>query len=145
MLGREDYTQDEYDQARGAVAQQVAAFKTLANLVGKAGGGTKASSAFDEFEAVYFNNMAIVLDRYFVHRIRAVAGKDGNPINELELISDSLMNNAGTFRGNNVIKYVPESSVLKLRVGDTINLSLDDFERLSDAFFDELKRKFLSA
>jgi hypothetical protein len=30
---------------------------------------------------VYFNNMAIVLDRYFVHRIRMAAGKNGNPIN----------------------------------------------------------------
>lgn len=143
MLGRKDYTQAEYDQARAVVAQQIASFKELAGVVGKAGGDKKASSAFDEFEAVYFNNMAIVLDRYFVHRIRMVAGKDGNPINELELIVDSLMNNAGTFRGNNVIKYVPESAVLKLEVGDTIKLGLDDFERLADAFFDELKRKFL--
>lgn len=142
MLGRKDYAQDEYDQARAAVAQQAAGFKKLANLIGKAG-DKKASSVFDEFEAVYFNNMAIVLDRYFVHRIRVVAGKDGNPINELELIADSLMNNAGTFRGNTVIKYVPDSSVLKLKVGDTIKLSLDDFERLSEAFFDEMKRKFV--
>ena len=143
MLGRKDYTQEEYDQARAAVAQQIAGFKKLASLVGKAGSDKKASSTFDEFEAVYFNNMAIVLDRYFVHRIRMVTGKDGNPINELELIVDSLMSSAGTFRDNNVIKYVPESSVLKLKVGDPIKLSLDDFERLTDAFFDELKRRFL--
>ena len=143
MLGRKDYTQAEYDQARTAVAQQIAGFKKIAGLVSKAGSDKKASSTFDEFEAVYFNNMAIVLDRYFVHRIRAAAGKDGNPINELELIADSLMSNAGTFRGNNVIKYVPESSVLKLEVGDTIKLSLDDFERLADSFFDEMKRKFV--
>ena len=143
MLGRKDYTQAEYDQARAVVAQQIASFKELAGVVGKAGGDKKASSTFGEFEAVYFNNMAIVLDRFFVHRIRMVAGKDGNPINELELIVDSLMNNAGTFRENNVIKYVPESSVLKVDVGDTIKLGLDDFERLADAFFDELKGKFL--
>jgi hypothetical protein len=142
MLGRKDYTQAEYDQARAAVAQQIAGFKKVEGLVGKAG-DKKASSTFDEFEAVYFNNMALVLDRYFIHRIRPVTGKDANPINELELLADSLMNNAGTFRGNNVIKYVPESSVLNLKVGDTIKLSLDDFERLADAFFDELKRRFL--
>jgi hypothetical protein len=143
MLGRKDYTQAEYDQARAAVAQQIAVFKKVAGFVGKAGSDKKALSTFDEFEAVYFNNMAIVLDRYFIHRIRPVTGKDGNPINELELIADSLMSNAGTFRGNNVIKYVPESSVLRLEAGDTIKLSLDDFERLADAFFDELKRRFL--
>ncbi|MEY2583170.1 MAG: hypothetical protein QOE09_3019, partial [Ilumatobacteraceae bacterium] len=107
------------------------------------GGDKKTAAAFDGFEAVYFNNMAVVLDRYFVHRVRMATGKDGNAINELELITDSLMNNAGTFRGNNVIKYVPESSVLKLKVGDPIALSLDDFERLADAFFEELNRKFL--
>jgi glutamine phosphoribosylpyrophosphate amidotransferase len=143
MLGRKDYTQDEYDQARAAVAQQIASFKKVATIVDKAGGDKKTAAAFDGFEAVYFNNMAVVLDRYFVHRVRMATGKDGNAINELELITDSLMNNAGTFRGNNVIKYVPESSVLKLKVGDPIALSLDDFERLADAFFEELNRKFL--
>jgi hypothetical protein len=143
MLGRKDYTQDEYDQALAAVAQQIAGFKKVATIVDKTGGDKKTAAAFDGFEAVYFNNMAVVLDRYFVHRVRMATGKDGNAINELELITDSLMNNAGTFRGNNVIKYVPESSVLKLKVGDPIALSLDDFERLADAFFEELNRKFL--
>ena len=87
--------------------------------------------------------MVLVLDRYFVHRIRPVAGKDGNALNEVELIADSLMNNGGVFQGNNVIKYVPESSVLKLRAGDAIRLKAADFEMLAAAFFDELKSKFL--
>ena len=87
--------------------------------------------------------MALVLDRFFVHRVRPVSGKDGNPLNELELISDSLMNNAGVFRGNNVIKYVPEESILHLRLGETIKLSAAEFERLSAAFLDELQRRFL--
>jgi hypothetical protein len=39
--------------------------------------------------------MTLVLDRYFVHRLRVVAGKDGNPLNEIELLTDSLMNNDG--------------------------------------------------
>jgi putative polyketide hydroxylase len=38
--------------------------------------------------------------RYFVHRLRMVTGKDGNPINEVELISDSLMNNDGVLGAN---------------------------------------------
>ena len=137
MLGRKDYTQEEFDHARVAVATQLATYAKLAKLVGK------ASSTLDEFETVFFNNMVIVLDRYFVHRIRPVTGKDGNALNEVELIADSLMNNEGVFRGNNVIKYVPESSVVGLRTGDAIKLEAADFERLSDAFFDELKRKFL--
>ena len=144
MLGRKDYTQAEYDGAQAAVARQIAAYKKVAKLA-EGQGDKKASSTLDELETVYFNNMALVLDRYFVHRIRAVSGKDGNPLNELELVCDSLMNNGGVFQGNNVIKYVPEDSVVKLRPGDTIKLSASDFQRLSTAFFEELQRRFLSS
>jgi hypothetical protein len=33
--------------------------------------------------------------------------------------------------------------VVKLNLGDRIQLTADDFERLSAAFFEELKRRFL--
>ena len=46
----------------------------------------------------FFNNIALVLDRYFVHRIRIVAGKDGNALNEVEMICDSLMKNNWVLR-----------------------------------------------
>ncbi len=137
MLGRKDYTQAEYDDARGAVAQQLATYKKVAKLVGA------DAKTLNAFEAVYFNNMALALDRRFVHRVRAVTGKDGTPLNELELIAESLMNNGGVFAGNTVIKYVREASVVKLGVGDPITLSAADFQRLAAACFDELHRKFL--
>ena len=87
--------------------------------------------------------MTLALDRYFVHRIRTVTGKNGNPLNEVAMICDSLMNNNAVLRGNNVIKYIPEQSVVKLKIGDQIRLTEDEFGRLSAAFFAELKRKFL--
>jgi hypothetical protein len=87
--------------------------------------------------------MTLVLDRYYVHRLRMVTGKDGNPLNEVEMICDSLMNNNGVLRGNNVVKYIPEQSVVKLKIGDQIRLTAEEFERLSAAFFAELERKFL--
>jgi hypothetical protein len=83
-----------------------------------------------------------VLDRYFVHRVRMVAGKDSNPLSEVELIADSLMNNGGVMRGNNVIKYVAPNSVAKVDIGDPIALTKADFERLSAAFFADPERKF---
>jgi hypothetical protein len=143
MFGRKDYTAQEVAQAKTAVAQQLTTFKKLNKLAATASTDKKSSATVGEIETVYFNNMVIVLDRYFVHRLRMVTGKDGNPINEVELIADSLMNNAGVFRGNNVVKYVPEAAVVKLRAGDTIKLGAADFERLSAAFFDDLERKFL--
>ena len=87
--------------------------------------------------------MTLALDRYFVHRIRPVTGKDGNPLNEVEVICDSLMNNNSVMGKLNAIKLVPEQSVMKLQVGDPIEFNAEQFERLAAAFFDELKSRFL--
>jgi hypothetical protein len=100
------------------------------------------TSALEAFEPLFLNN-TLVLDRYFVHRLRMVTAKDGNPPNEVELISGSLMNNPGVLRANNVIKPVPDESVLKLEIGDGIRLSAAQFERLYEAFLTEIQAKFL--
>jgi hypothetical protein len=142
MLGRKDYTREEFEHARESIGQQLAAYQQLAEAVAQ-DADERAKAALARFEPLFINNLTLALDRYFVHRLRIITGKDGNPINEVELISDSLMNNDGVLRGSNVIKYVPEQSVTKLKVGDTIRLTEDDFERLSGAFLDELERKFV--
>jgi hypothetical protein len=105
------------------------------------------ASALEAFEPLVFNNMVLVLDRYFVHRLRMVTGKDGNPLNEVELMSDSLMNNDddGVLRGSNVIKLITDQSVSRLSIGDRIRLSAAQFERPSKAFFTEIETKFLAA
>jgi hypothetical protein len=143
MLGRKNYTQEELDQARSAVDQQLAAYRTLVEAIDGATQDTKVRSALDAFEPLFLNNLTLALDRYFVHRIRVVTGKDGNPLNEVELISDSLMNNDGVLRGNNVIKLVPDQSVVKLEIGDRIRLSAAQFERLSTAFLAEIEARFV--
>jgi hypothetical protein len=143
MLGRKNYTQDELDQARSAVDQQLAAYRTLVEAIDGATQDPKVRSALDAFEPLFLNNLTLALDRYFVHRIRVVTGKDGNPLNEVELISDSLMNNDGVLRGNNVIKLVPDQSVVKLEIGDPIRLSTAQFERLSTAFLAEIEARFV--
>ena len=142
MLGRKDYNPEELAGAKSVVGQQLTAYRKLAKSVDETS-DPKAAAALAALEPRLFNNMALALDRYFVHRIRKVTGKDGNPINELELVSDSLMNNDGVLRSNNVIDYVPEESVLKLEPGDRIQLSADQFQRLSDAFLADLESKFV--
>src|SRR5712692_1437177 len=135
MLGRKNYTQEEFDHGKVAIKEQFAAYK---KFVGEIASGTtdkKLQPALDDFEGQFFNNMTLVLDRYYVHRLRVVTGKDGNPLNEVEMIADSLMNNNGALQGNNVIKYVPGESVVQLKIGDQIRLTADEFERLSAAFF----------
>jgi hypothetical protein len=87
--------------------------------------------------------MTLALDRYFVHRVRAVSGKDGNPLNEVELMSDSLMSHGGVLRANNVIKLVPEKSVVGLEPGERIRLTAAQFERLAKAFLAEIEARFL--
>ena len=137
MQGRKDYTRDELDRGRKAIADQVAAYAALAKAV------PEGTAALGDFEWRFFNNMALVLDRLYVHRLRVVTGKDGNPLNEVELICESLMNNDGVLRSNNVVKYVPEQAAVGLKIGDPIRLSAVDFERLSNAFFTDLERKFV--
>jgi hypothetical protein len=144
MLGRKDYTQEELDQATSAIRQQLAAYKKLVKALDGTGEDPQVAAALESFEPLLFNNMTLVLDRYFVHRLRMTTGKDGNPINEVELLADSLMNNGGRLRGNNVIKYKPEESVLKLEPGDEIEIDAAQFERLSKAFLAELDARFVN-
>jgi hypothetical protein len=61
------------------------------------------------------------------------------------MICDSLLNNNGILRDSNVVKYIPDHSVVKLNVGDKIRITAEEFERLSAAFFAELERKFLES
>jgi hypothetical protein len=141
MLGRKTYEPEELAHAKKAMDSQLKAYKKLAKAVG-ASGDPDAQSALKAFEPLFTGNLALALDRRFVHRLRVVTGKDGTPLNELELISESLMNNDGVMRGNNVIKYIPEDSVLKLEVGDHIVPTAADFERLSKAVQGEVQAKF---
>src|SRR3954464_7936118 len=141
MLGRKDYTQQELDSATSALNTQMAAYKKLARAV-DASGDAKAKAALEAFEPTFFNNMVLVLDRLFVHRIRNVTGKDNNPLNEVELLAESLMNNDGVLRGNNVLKYEAENSVVGLKVGDKIGVTAAEFETLANAFLADIESKF---
>ncbi len=86
--------------------------------------------------------MTLVLDRFFGHRLRMVTGKDCNPLNRVEVICDSMMNNDGILRGSKVIKLVPEQTITTPNVGDPIRLSRKDFAHLSSDFFTEIEQEF---
>ena len=96
----------------------------------------------DEFERQFFNHMILALDHYFVHRSRTIEGKDGNPLNEVRMLCDAIMENGGRMSANKTIRYKPETSILKFKIGDEIRLNADDFARLSAAFLDEIEKKY---
>ena len=139
MLGRNTYTKEEVTHAKSAIVAQLEAYKALLKGVGGAAADKKAVAAF---EPLFFNNLLLALDRPFVHRVRAVAGKDGNPLNEVEMICASIMDDDGILTKSTVIKLVPEQSVLGIQFGESIRLTQQQFEQLSAAFFAELEAKF---
>ena len=140
MLGRKDFTLDEIDRAKAMIDQQLATYRALA----AATAGGDAETALAAFEPAFFDNLVLTLDRFFVHRVRAVSGKDANPLNEVELLVESLLV-GDTLRTNKVIKWVPENTVLGLADGDPIALTEAQFTALADAFFTELESRFLAA
>ncbi|HYY90133.1 MAG TPA: hypothetical protein VFA49_15145, partial [Chloroflexota bacterium] len=64
--------------ARPRVDQQLARYRKLASAVSSNGTANAAQAALGDFETLFFNNMVLVLDRYYVHRLRTVTGKDGH-------------------------------------------------------------------
>src|SRR5205085_2569884 len=123
-----DYTAEEIAAGKALIKAQLAALKK--------------AKATGDLETVTCTSAVLALDRFYVHRIRPVTGKDGTPLNELELIAMSLLVHGGVFTTDKVIKYKPELSVLGLKPGDKVALNAADVQRLSDAVFAELAEKF---
>ena len=91
MLGRKSYTREEYNHAKKSIEEQLAAYKALVKVVGSKATDKRTESTLSSFEVTFFNNMVLVLDRPFVHRLRSVTGKDGDALNEVELLCDALI------------------------------------------------------
>lgn len=131
MLAANKYPNDDVDACRRRVALQISTYQ-----------GVKGASGIASFEHQFFNNMVLVLDYLFVHRTRTLELKDGNPLNEVRVVCNSLLQNDGLMGKDNSIKLDPAKSVLGLHVGEEILIDEPAFERLSEAFFAELERKF---
>jgi hypothetical protein len=80
-------------------------------------------------------------------RLRAsragIKGKDGNPLNEVRMLSNSILLNGGVLAAKKTIKYKPQTSVLKLKIGEKIALTQTEFAPLADAFFSEIEANFV--
>ena len=143
MLGMKNYSQDYIKKCRARVDAGLSAYT---KQVGK--------NSSRDFEIRFFNDQVLLLDYMFVHRLMSIEGKDGNPLNEVRVLCNSLLFNQGKMQVDKLpgwpnsagasLKLPPEKSVLKLKVGDNIQLSHAEFVRLADAFFAEIEKKYLS-
>ena len=137
MLAVTSYPQGYIDSCRTRTDAQVAAYRAVAAAAGK----SKASTV-DTLDDQFFKSLTLLLDYYFVHRTRAMEGKDGNPLNEVRMLCNSILGHDSVLTADKSIKYKPEASVLKLNIGDAIRIDEKQFMALSKAFFAELQRKF---
>jgi hypothetical protein len=127
MLGVKTYDQSYIDASRTATAARIAAFDKLDDP--------------GAFESVYFNTMVLALDHMFMNRLRGVEGKDGNALNEVRVLANSIMENDGVMAADGQIKF-KDGSITDFEVGDRIGLSADDFRRLSAAFLVEIEARY---
>jgi hypothetical protein len=129
MLSVKQFTKEYISSCKKKIKADTEAFKKLA-------------SPTDAFENTYFNNMVLILETMFIHRMRGQEGKDGNPLNEVRMIANSILNNSNKLLDDNTIKDNTEKSILKIRLNQEINLSSIDFIKLSGAYFNEIEKKF---
>ena|SRR5665811_182324 len=144
MLSMKTYTRDYIDACRSRVEAQVSSYGNLVEAARNQiwSDETALDSAFESFESVFFNNLVLVPDSYFTHRLRGIEGKDRNPLNEVRVLCNSMRHDNETMCTDNTIKMNSAKSVLKYRVGDKIRLNEHDFLLISRAFLAEIESKY---
>jgi transcription antitermination factor NusG len=134
MLGVATYPKEYIANSQKAVKAQAAAYAKFAAT-------SSDAKAAQKFETIYFNNLTMAMDLYFVHRLRKLTGKDGNALNEVRNVTNSLMENGGVVMEESTFKLDPEASVLGYEVGDKVAITAGDFAKLSKAFYAEVQSK----
>jgi hypothetical protein len=141
MLAMKAYPKEYVDACKARVAANLKAYRKQV--------GTTPTK---DFETRYFADQVLLLDHMFVHRMSTLEGKDGNPLNEVRVLCNSLLYNDGKVQveallgwpnsARTGLKMSRETSVLRLKPGDPVRIDGASFVRLSKAFFAELEKKF---
>jgi hypothetical protein len=143
MLAITGYPQAFVDGCRRRIETQLRTYDELL-----AAAGDPASPGDDlvaAFETQFFANLVLALDHSFMHRQRSLEGKDGNPINEVRMLANSLLEHDGVLTAEKAIKYDAGKAVAGIGIGDRISLDEKAFRLLSDGYFAEIEKRFPAA
>lgn len=140
MLCVNSYPSEYVAECRARVEAQLAA---LAASRKAAKGKAEVAEALAQLEPAFVANLVVVLEASFMHRSRTLELKDGNALNEVRMLSASMLEHDGVMTADKSIKYKAEKSVLGIGVGEKIRLTEDGFRKLMAAFFVELEKKFV--
>jgi hypothetical protein len=93
MLCVNNYTREYIDECRSNVDVHLVAYQNLVAAARDRAGNTTpfVDAAVEAFEPTFYNNMVLLLDNYFCHRSRTIEKKDGNPLNEVRVMCNSMM------------------------------------------------------
>jgi hypothetical protein len=129
LPGRTSYTSDEIESCRDNCDSLLAAW---------------ATNDVDDttLESLVFGQAVVVLHTWFGHRDRELEGDDGNPMNEVRVIADSIVDNDAVLRVEGPITWVAERTVLRLAVGDDVAVTANGFERLAAAYLSAIESTY---
>ena len=110
------------------------------------------AAARAQIEGPYLQNLLLAMNHAFEHRLRTLEGKDGNPLNEVRVLCNSILLHTGRLQieklpgwPNSAVSGLtlpPEKSILGLRPGQEVVLTEEAFRKLAKGFFRELERRF---
>lgn len=132
MLRRTLYSEGYVASTRTTLRTTVTEYRKLA----------KSGAPYADFERQFFNMLVLALDRYFVHRPMPADDEVDSPLSEVRLLATSIMEDDGRL-GSDPATPSSHRWILGYSVGDEIRLDPDSFTRLSEAFLDEVERRYV--
>lgn len=131
MLAVTSYKPDYVANSLKAIEAQLKAYRALPK-----------GKERDAFAPMFFRNMVLALDHYFLHRQRSSEGKDGSPANEVRMFCNAIHDNGGVLAKDTQIKYDPAKSVTGIKIGEQIVLDDKSFAKLAYAFFEDIAARY---
>lgn len=127
---------------RRLIDPHLCAWSRLARTLRAADDGRQAAPA--ALAPSYLAALVVVVEYAFVDRTPDLEGADGNPLNDVRAIADSVIRADGVMTVSPALARRPETSVLGLAAGDPIARSEADCPHFADAFFTQLEATYVA-